>query len=43
MGWCESYNPVQVISAFLVNDEYDDDELDEVFVEEYTPYNDYVV
>ena len=30
----------QVISAFLVNDGYDDDELDEVFVEEYSPYDD---
>ena len=30
----------QVISAFLVNDGYDDDELDEVFFEEYTPYGD---
>lgn len=29
----------QVISAFLVNDGYDDDELDEVFLEEYTPYH----
>ena len=27
-----------VISAFLVNDGYDDDELDEVFLEEYPPY-----
>ena len=27
-----------LISAFLVNDGYDDDELDEVFFEEYTPY-----
>ena len=37
----DEVQPVQVISAFLVNDEYDDDELDEVFVEEYTPYNDH--
>ena len=37
----DGVQPVQVISAFLVNDEYDDDELDEVFVEEYTPYNDH--
>lgn len=37
----DDVQPVQVISAFLVNDEYDDDELDEVFVEEYTPYNDH--
>lgn len=29
----------QVISAFLVNDGYDDDELDEVFLEEYSPYH----
>lgn len=28
-----------VISAFLVNDGYDDDELDEVFLEEYSPYH----
>ena len=27
-----------VISAFLVNDGYDDDELDEVFLEDYPPY-----
>lgn len=27
-----------VISAFLVNDGYDDDELDDVFLEEYPPY-----
>ena len=37
----DEVQPVQVISAFLVNDEYDDDELDEVFVEEYTPYSDH--
>ncbi|KAJ7383459.1 hypothetical protein OS493_027620 [Desmophyllum pertusum] len=30
----------KVISAFLVNDGYDDDELDEVFLEEYPPYGD---
>lgn len=29
-----------VISAFLVNDGYDDEELDEVFLEEYPPYGD---
>ncbi|KAL9989227.1 hypothetical protein ACROYT_G003751, partial [Oculina patagonica] len=29
-----------VISAFLVNDGFDDDELDEVFLEEYPPYGD---
>ena len=28
-----------VISAFLVNDGYDDDELDEVFLEDYPPYS----
>ena len=29
----------RVISALLLNDGYDDDELDEVFVEEYMPYD----
>lgn len=39
----EEVQPVQVISAFLVNNVYDEDELDEVFVEEYTPYGNHDV